>query len=126
MSSTDSAMPPLGESIISRVAAIVTEAEQTRRPIEMEPYRSQLFEVFVTADGAGLLAEDASPKLTAESLCEQLGQRWGLTNALRESAQKEERLAQDQLGKMKLLWSVLRMWIEWQYAWSRWREFHEE
>ena len=24
----------------------------------------------------------------------------------------------------RLLWSVMRMWMEWDYAWERWEEFH--
>ena len=31
----------------------------------------------------------------------------------------------DQLAKMRLLWSVMRMWMEWDYAWERWAEFHK-
>ena len=27
---------------------------------------------------------------------------------------------------MRLLWSVMRMWMEWTYAWQRWAEFHQE
>ena len=33
--------------------------------------------------------------------------------------------AADQLAKMRLLWSVMRMWMEWDYAWERWDEFHK-
>jgi hypothetical protein len=29
-----------------------------------------------------------------------------------------------QLGKLRALWSVLRLWMEWDYAWKRWEEFH--
>jgi len=26
---------------------------------------------------------------------------------------------------MRMLWSFLRMWMEWAYAWERWSEFHD-
>lgn len=117
---------PLGESILDRVQAILSEAEQTRRPLEIEPFRGQLFEVFVTADGAGLIDEDADPDLTADGLCRRLGERWGLSDATRESVERQQKLPPEHLAKMRLLWSVLRMWMEWQYAWSRWPEFHED
>ena len=28
------------------------------------------------------------------------------------------------LQKMRSLWSIMRMWMEWTYAWQRWPEFH--
>ena len=141
---------PLAESIVSRVSALLLEAERQHRPVEMEPYRGQLFELFVTAEAAGLVQSpdddtdndaepDASPQsadtlgddslgadnLGADSLCRWLGQRWGLADATRQSADRQEKLPPEHMGKMRLLWSLLRMWMEWQYAWQRWPEFHE-
>ncbi|WP_145259451.1 hypothetical protein [Calycomorphotria hydatis] len=115
---------PLAERVLDRVAAIVTEAETSRKPLEVDPYRGQLFELFVTADGAGYLKEDAEIDLTADGLCRQLSERWGLADATRESVGNQERLSEQHLAKMRLLWSVMRMWMEWSYAWERWDEFH--
>ncbi|HEX6984980.1 MAG TPA: hypothetical protein VF170_06365, partial [Planctomycetaceae bacterium] len=69
---TDGRDAPLGETIVDRVEAILAEAEQTRRPIEIDPFRGRLFELFVTADAAGYLSEDADPDLTADGLCRRL------------------------------------------------------
>jgi hypothetical protein len=44
--------------------------------------------------------------------------------AAREAQALQTRLPADQLERMRLLWSVMRMWIEWSYAWRRWNEFH--
>ncbi len=117
---------PLGETIVGRVEAILIDAEQATRPIELDPYRERLFELFVTADAAGYLAEDAEIDLTSDGLCRQLGQRWGLADATRDSMERGEKLPTEHIARMRLLWSVLRMWMEWQYAWDRWSEFHQD
>jgi hypothetical protein len=96
-----------------------------------------LFEFFVTADGAGLIKDDREVAafedldedsnemdLSADSLCRLLARRWGLDMAAREAQALQTRLPADQLERMRLLWSVMRMWIEWSYAWRRWNEFH--
>jgi hypothetical protein len=28
------------------------------------------------------------------------------------------------MNRMRSLWSMMRMWMEWTYAWDRWEEFH--
>lgn len=117
--------PTLDQTIVDRVAAVLEEAEAESRPLEVDPYRSRLFETFVTAEGAGLLADDAESDLTADSLCRRLGERWGLAEASRESAERQQKLSPEHVSKMRLLWSLLRMWMEWTYAWERWPEFHE-
>ena len=117
---------PLGESIVDRVEAILIDAERQARPLELDPFRGQLFEAFVTAEAAGLLDEDSEPDLSADGLCRLLGERWGLADATRDSVERHEKLPPAHLAKMRLLWSVLRMWMEWQYAWDRWPEFHRE
>lgn len=118
--------PPLAESLLDRVDSILMAAVQQDRPIEMEPFRSQLFEAFVTADGAGLLESDADPDLRAEALCLRMGERWELTSAMKASAEQQQQLPADHLKKMRILWSVLRLWMEWDYAWKRWPEFHQD
>ncbi|MBA3312415.1 MAG: hypothetical protein H0T47_03855 [Planctomycetaceae bacterium] len=115
----------LDETIVERVAAVLEDAERAIRPIEVDPYRARLFETFVTAEGAGFLADDAEFDLKADGLCRRLGERWGLADASRESAEKQQKLAPEHVAKMRLLWSLLRMWMEWTYAWERWPEFHE-
>jgi hypothetical protein len=114
----------LSERILDRIEALIREAEQATKPLELDPYRSQLFELFVTANGAGYTKEGSEIDLSADGICRELGARWGLASAARESMAQQTRMSQEQLAKMRLLWSVMRMWMEWDYAWQRWDEFH--
>lgn len=128
----------MAREILRGIDNLIVEAQNETRPLEVDPYRSRLFEFFVTADGAGLISDDQTTKLqenfdgplddndlSADSLCRLLARRWGLDAAARESAAMQTRLPKDQLERMRLLWSVMRMWMEWSYAWRRWSEFHE-
>jgi hypothetical protein len=123
--------PSLAKSILSQIDLVVREAEESQRPLELDPLRSRLFELFVMADGADLIKE-AQPgeppenDLTADSLCRSLAEQWNLGEAARESFASKTRLSAEQLSRMRLLWSVMRMWMEWTYAWQRWPEFHQQ
>ena len=120
--------------ILSGVDKLLAEARETTKPLEIEPYRGRLFELFVTADGAQLVRDDRDfglsdhiddeTDLSADGICRSLSRRWGLDMAARESTASQSRLPPDQLERMRLLWSVMRMWMEWTYAWRRWNEFH--
>jgi hypothetical protein len=114
----------LADDILNRVEDLVEEAEAARKPLEIEPYRGQLFELFVMADAADFLREGSEPDLTADGLCRALSERWRLADAARESFEQQTRLEPEQLAKMRMLWAVMRLWMEWTYAWQRWREFH--
>ena len=116
----------LAGSIISGVETAVVEAEQTTQPLEVAPYHDRLFELFVTAHGAGYLHEDADQDLTADGLCRALASRWNLADAARQSMENRTNLASNELARMRALWSVMRMWMEWTYAWNRWHEFHAD
>lgn len=128
----------IARDIVRGIDKLVQDARTAVRPLEVDPYRSRLFEFYVTADGAGLIPEDQSTgirtdsdepaveeDLSADNLCKLLAQRWGLDMAARESAALQTRLPKEQLESMRLLWSLMRMWMEWSYAWSRWAEFHD-
>ncbi|MCA9113689.1 MAG: hypothetical protein KDA79_01290 [Planctomycetaceae bacterium] len=114
----------LADQILNQLETLLQNASDATEPLELEPWRSRLFELFVTAEGAGYVSEEAEADLTADGLCRSLSARWGLTEAARESASRQEKLAPQHVGQMRLLWSVMRMWMEWTYAWSRWSEFH--
>jgi hypothetical protein len=116
----------LAANILQQVDDLVREAESATKPLEIEPYRSRLFELFVTADGAGLVSDAADGDLTADGLCQQLSARWGLKQAAEQSFAQQAHLPPEQVQKMRSLWSVMRMWMEWSYAWSRWSEFHSQ
>ena len=124
--------PSLARSIIEQIDRVVREAEEAGRPLEIDPYRGRLFELFVMADAADLLKEPVKKAdlqtndLTADGLCRALAERWNLADAARESFTSQSRLPPEHLARMRLLWSVMRMWMEWTYAWQRWPEFHQE
>ncbi|MCH9652534.1 MAG: hypothetical protein K0U86_08980 [Planctomycetes bacterium] len=122
--SVSSASQALANDIIQRVANLVNEAEAETKPLELDPYRSQLFELFVMANAAGFVSEEAEIDLTADNLCRELAKGWGLTAATQQAMEEQAKLPQEQVSKMRILWSVLRLWMEWDYAWKRWDEFH--
>ena len=134
---SDEVRRSVANRILNEVESLITEAQQATRPLEVDPYRSRLFELFVTADGAGLIGDERSSSLqedapedetdmSADGVCRSLARRWGLDMAARDSAAQQTKLPADQLERMRLLWSVMRMWMEWNYAWCRWEEFHSE
>lgn len=114
----------LSRQITEEVESVILDAQHTSKPLELDPYRGQLFELFVTANGAGFLTEDAEFNLTAENLCRVLSERWGLSEATKKSAEDQTKLPDEHLSRMRLLWSMMRLWMEWTYAWNRWEEFH--
>lgn len=115
---------PLSEQILVQIEQLVLAARQNSQPLEMSPYREQLFELFVTAEGAGFLDDEEQGELIADELCKQLGVRWGLADEALASHASQSRLSGEALVKMRLLWSLMRMWMEWTYAWQRYPEFH--
>ena len=132
---SDEVRRSVSETILNGIEKLLKEAQGETKPLEVDPYRSRLFEFFVTADGAGLVGDERSSApapddesddtdLSADGLCRSLARRWGLDMAARDSAAQQTKLPADHLEKMRLLWSVMRMWMEWNYAWCRWEEFH--
>lgn len=126
MSTSTNDAVDLATRILDRIDELILQAERETKPLELDPIRGQLFELFVTANGAGYTDEESTPDMTADGLCRSLSERWGLANAAKNAVQSNSRIANDQLSKMRLLWSVMRMWMEWTYAWNRWNEFHQD
>lgn len=118
--------PSLAENVLQRLGELVDAAERDVKPLEVDPYRGQLFELFVTAEAAGYLAGDAEIDLTADGVCRELASRWNLADAARQSFAQQQKLPSGSLTRMRMLWSLMRMWMEWEYAWSRWHEFHTD
>jgi hypothetical protein len=114
----------LADDLLDRIHDLLQDAERTKKPLEVDPYRARLFELFVLADAAGLTGDDAEPDLSADGLCRELAGRWGLREATVDAFQGQRQMDPDQLQKMRSLWSLMRMWMEWTYAWRRWNEFH--
>ena len=115
----------LAADLIDEIERIVLAADDESQPLELEPHRGKLFELFVTAEGAGYLDEEADLDFSADSICKLLAERWGLAAEAQRSFESQNKMSNDHLAKMRLLWSVMRMWMEWTYAWSRWSEFHK-
>ena len=124
MSVSQKEIADLASRIVDRIEELILVAERETKPLELDPLRSELFELFVTANGAGYTSDESDPDLSADGLCRQLGARWGLASAAKSAMESSGRMSADQLSKMRLLWSVMRMWMEWSYAWDRWIEFH--
>ncbi len=116
----------LADQILKALEAVLIDAEREVRPLEIDPYRSRLFELFVTAHGAGFIRDDSAIDLTADGICRVLAERWGLADAARGIGDQQPGFRSEHVGKMRLLWSLMRMWMEWTYAWKRWPEFHTE
>ncbi|MBC8288829.1 MAG: hypothetical protein H8E37_00785, partial [Planctomycetes bacterium] len=109
-----------------QVPANIEEEGGKVRPRELEPYRGRMFELFVVADGAGLLDEKLEPNLTSDEIARVLADRWDLRESDAAAKLASGNMAGESLSKMRLLWSFLRMWMEWTYAWHRWQEFHDD
>jgi hypothetical protein len=67
MTSQTSVGTALAHNILDRVETLLLEAEEALKPLELDPYRSRLFELFVMADAAGFLDEDAAPDLASRA-----------------------------------------------------------
>jgi hypothetical protein len=122
--STTESHSALADDLLERIHGLLVDAERTTKPLEVEPFRARLFELFVLADAAGLTGDDADPDLSADGICRELADRWGLRESTVDAFQGQRPMAPDQLQKMRSLWSLMRMWMEWTYAWQRWDEFH--
>ncbi|MCA8990508.1 MAG: hypothetical protein KDA69_04390 [Planctomycetaceae bacterium] len=112
-------------NILDRLEDIVIEAETTGKPLEVDPFRGQIFELFVQCEAANCVHDEADPDLSSDGICQTLAERWGLREAAQESIRSQEKMSTDAVGRMRLLWSILRMWMEWTYAWQRWPEFKQ-
>ena len=114
----------VADQILADLERVLHDSERATKPLELPPYRPQLFEIFARASATGLVHEDADPDLSSDGILKALAERWGLTSATRDAFSQQAKLPPEHLAKMRLLWSLLRMWMEWTYAWDRWSEFH--
>ena len=115
----------LVHEVINRIEAVIVDAEEQTRPLEISPFREQLFDLFTTAWKEKLTAETDGP-LAADAICKELGNRWGLSDSTQSSVAQQKAIPPEHLAKMRSLWSVMRMWMEWNYAWGRYPEFHPQ
>lgn len=115
----------LARDLIDKIDEIVQCAAASGQPLELDPQRAQLFEMFVMADAAGFLEEGAEQDLSCDGIARVLADRWDLARNLGGALPPPNTLEPTQLRSLRLLWSFMRMWMEWTYAWQRWNEFHK-
>lgn len=112
--------------ITVQLSKVIEAAIEAKAPIEIDPSRGQIFELFVTADAAGLIDEAGQTQpLSSGELTRRLGRLWNLGDAIEEVDGDQSKLTPSDLERLRRLWSLLRMWLEWSYAWNRWDEFHQ-
>ena len=116
----------LAHDLVARIDDVLQEAAASGQPIELDPSRSRLFELFVMAEATGFLDEGAEYDLTCDGVARELAARWNLSHDLGGKLTQPSALPPQHLGRLRLLWSFMRMWMEWTYAWKRWDEFHSQ
>ncbi len=116
----------LAQDLVTRIDDVLQGAAASGQPIELDPQRSRLFELFVMAEATGFLEEGAEHDLTCDGVARELAARWHLSRDMRGEFRTPSSLPPDQLGRLRLLWSFMRMWMEWTSAWQRWDEFHNQ
>ena len=127
----DATDPHFAEELLAQVEAVLQECEAKTRPPEVIPYRDQLFALFAAAFDAGLTGDpddrepgDAAEDLSADGLCKALGEKWGLAAAAQANPGDGPALSAAHVAKLRLLWSLMRMWMDWDLAWRRWPDYH--
>jgi hypothetical protein len=114
----------LADDLVNRVNEVLQNAADSGQPIEIDPHRARLFELFVMSEATGFLDEGAEHDLSCDGIARDLADRWKLARNLGGDISQPSALPPDQLKRLRLLWSFMRMWMEWTYAWQRWEEFH--
>jgi hypothetical protein len=113
----------LAQDLIDRIEQLILQAEQEAVPLEVDPQRPRLFQMFAEAEAAGFLADGSPIDLTCDAIARHLADRWNLRD-LGQAIAQPTRLPPTQLNRLRVLWSFMRLWMEWTYAWQRWHEFH--
>jgi len=114
----------LAQDIVDRIDELLLGAQRAGQVLEVDPYRERLFELFVMADATGFL-EGGEADLSCDAIGRELSNRWDLANSVGQGMAQPASLPTAQLAKLRLLWSFMRMWMEWSYSWKRWGEFHD-
>ena len=128
---TEAGDPHFTEEVVAQVKAVLAECEAKTRPPEVPPYRDRLFALFAAAFDAGLTGDPAdrppgapADDLSADGLCKTLGETWGLAAAANADPAGGPALSGEHVAKLRLLWSLMRMWMDWDLAWRRWPDYH--
>src|SRR5438067_1876289 len=68
----------LAHDLVDRVAEVLQTASTNGQPIELDPHRAALFELFVMAEATGFLEEGSEPDLSCDGIARELAARWDL------------------------------------------------
>jgi hypothetical protein len=115
----------LAHDLVGRIDDVLQGSAASGQPIELDPNRARLFELFVLAEATGFLEEGAEHDLTCDGVARDLAARWNMSRQLGGQPAPPSSLPPEHLSRLRLLWSFMRMWMEWTYAWQRWDEFHK-
>lgn len=115
----------LVRDLLDQIAEVLQTAALKGQPIELDPQRARLFELFVMAEATGFLEEGGKFDLSCDGVARELAGRWDLARNLGGGISQPSSLPPEQLSRLRILWSFMRMWMEWTYAWQRWPEFHQ-
>ena len=111
------------QDLIDRIEELILRAETEAVPLEIDPQRPELFQMFAEAEAAGFFADDSHIDVSCDAIARELAGRWKLRDLGKAIAQPNL-LPPTQLKRLRVLWSFMRLWMEWSYAWQRWHEFH--
>ena len=114
----------LAHDLVDQIDEVLHSAFSEGQPIELDPHRARLFELFVMAEATGFLKEGSEPDLSCDGIARDLAARWNLAQNMPGGLSQSSSLPPEQLRRLRVLWSFMRMWMEWSYAWKRWDEFH--
>src|SRR5579872_1927551 len=97
----------LARNLVGRIEEVLQGAASEGQPIEIDPHRSRLFELFVMAEATGFLAEGSDPDLSCDGVARDLAARWNLAQNLGGNLSQPSSLPREELGRLRLLWSFM-------------------
>src|SRR4029077_3503449 len=113
VSNPNSPSATLVSSLLDQISEVLQSAGANGQPIELDPHRARLFELFVMAEATGFLEEGGKFDLSCDGIARELAARWDLARNLGSGVLQPASLPPEQLSRLRLLWSFMRMWMEW-------------
>src|SRR5258707_10288761 len=88
----------LARDLVSRIDDVLQGAAASGQPLELDPSRSRLFELFVLAEATGFLEEGAEHDLTCDGVARDLAARWNLSREMGGQPAQPSSLPPEQLS----------------------------
>src|SRR5579859_2898172 len=82
VSNPNSPSATLVRDLVEQIAEILQSAVTNGQPIELDPHRARLFELFVMAEATGFLKEGEEFDLSCDGIARELAARWDLARNL--------------------------------------------